>query len=219
MILAAGRGKRMRPLTDTTPKPLLRVGPRRLIEHHLAALAEAGIEQVVINLAWLGEQIPRVLGDGQAFGLSIRYVDEGGHALETAGGIRNALPLLGPQPFRVINGDVWTDYPLARLPAVPRGDAHLVMVDNPPHNPGGDFRLSGGDGRLSPDAGTPLTYSGIGVFRPAFFADVPAGPQPLGPFLRAAIAAGRVTGEHYAGDWADIGTPERLAALDRRLRG
>ncbi len=220
IVLCAGRGERLRPLTDRRPKPLIDVAGRPLVEHHLQALAEAGVENVVINQGWLGEQLPETLGDGTRFGLHLAYSEEGWPALETAGGIIRALPLLGPGPFLVVNGDVWTDYPLAALTALALADgdlAHLVMVDNPGHHPGGDFGLAAG--RLTTGAGGDrLTYSGLGIFHPDFFAGLPAGPRPLAPLLREAISAGRVGGEHYRGAWTDVGTPERLEALRQRLR-
>lgn len=216
MILAAGRGKRMRPLTDHTPKPLLPAGRWRLIEHHLHHLADAGIRDVVINIAWLGEQIPAYLGRGERYGLAISYSDEGDQALETAGGIRRALPLLGNDPFLVVNGDVWTRYPLGEVPKEPEGLAHLVMVKNPAHNPAGDFGLDA-TGRLTEDGHERYTYSGIGVFRPELFAGLPDEPLPLGPVLRKAMQQGKVTGELYRGEWRDIGTPERLQRLQETL--
>jgi len=216
LILAAGRGERMRPLTDTIPKPLLAVGGRPLIEWHLQALAEAGIREVVINHAWLGEQIEAALGDGERFGLRIRYSPEPPGALETAGGIVNALPLLGEAPFLVVNGDIWTDYPFTRLPREPgRGQAHLVLVDNPSHHPQGDFHLAAG--RVQAEGTPRLTFSGIGLYSPALFAGLEPGRRPLAPVLREAMARGRVIGEHYGGRWFDIGTPERLARLDAEL--
>jgi len=218
LILAAGRGERMRPLTDTTPKPLLAVGGRPLIEWHLQALAAAGITEVVINHAWLGERIEAALGDGGRFGLQIRYSPEPPGALETAGGIVNALPLLGEAPFLVVNGDIWTDYAFARLPTALHGDlAHLVLVDNPPQHPQGDFRLAGE--RVHAEGAPRLTFSGIGVYSPALFAGLPPGRRPLAPVLREAMAGGRVAGEHYRGRWFDVGTPERLAGLDALLGG
>ena len=219
MILAAGRGERMRPLTDTTPKPLLEAGGRPLIVWHLQALARAGFNEVVINHAWLGDRIEAALGDGAQYGLRIRYSPEPSGALETAGGILQALPWLGPDPFLVINGDIWCDYPLERLadrPLASTDSAHLVMVDNPPWHPGGDFVLEGG--RLKTEGGPRLTFSGIGVYAPALFADLAPGKRPLAPLLRAAMAEGRVSGEHYRGQWFDIGTPARLQQLDARLR-
>ncbi len=218
MILAAGRGERMRPLTDSVPKPLLRAGPCALIEHHLHALVRAGFAEVVINLAYRGEQIAAALGDGARYGLPIRYSHEAGEALETGGGIACALPLLGTAPFAVINGDVWTDYPLERLPAAPDGLAHLVLVDNPPHHVQGDFHLRG-DGAISAGDGPRLTFSGLGVYRPALFDGCTPGRFALAPLLRRAIAEGAVSGEHYRGAWVDVGTPERLAELERRLEG
>ncbi|MGB5472081.1 MAG: nucleotidyltransferase family protein [Gammaproteobacteria bacterium] len=211
MILAAGRGERMRPLTDRTPKALLRVGGQTLVEHHIHALVRAGITELVINHAHLGEQIVRALGDGAAYGVAIRYSPETGAALETGGGIFNALPLLGAAPFLVINADIWTDYDFTGLPREIDGLAHLVMVDNPPQHPGGDFSLSAG--RLAQRGPAMLTYSGIGVYRPALFESCAGGAFPLAPVLRQAMDAGQVSGEHYTGRWYDIGTPERLAAI------
>jgi MurNAc alpha-1-phosphate uridylyltransferase len=216
MLLAAGRGERMRPLTDTLPKPLLDVAGKALIEHHLAALQRAGIREVVINHAWLGEQIEARLGTGARYGLHIAYSPERPAALETAGGIVQALPLLGAAPFLVINADIWTDYPLQNLPQQLEGLAHLVMVDNPPHHPGGDFRLAGE--RLRAEGEPRLTFSGIGVYHPDLFAGLEPGVRPLAPLLQAAMQADQVSGEHYRGRWVDVGTPERLAALDRELR-
>ena len=215
MILAAGRGERMRPLTDHTPKPLLEAGGRSLIGHHLAALARAGVREVVVNHAHLGAQIERALGDGAAYGLRIRYSPEE-VALETGGGIFRALPLLGPDPFIVVNGDVWTDFDPARLRLADADLAHLVLVDNPAHHPAGDFVLNGK--RVTDGGGQRLTFSGVGVYRPALFDGCAPGRFPLAPLLRAAITVGRVSGEHHRGCWVDVGTPERLAALDRELR-
>jgi MurNAc alpha-1-phosphate uridylyltransferase len=213
MILAAGRGERMRPLTDTTPKPLLRIGGQTMIERHVHALARAGITDLVVNHAHLGEQIEKALGDGNAYGVEISYSPEKGGALETGGGIFNALPLLGSEPFLVVNSDVWTDYPFEQLPDGPEGVAHLVMVDNPEQHPQGDFSLS--MGQLSSKGPAMLTYSGIGVYRPELFAGCAAGAFPLAPLLRQAMDAGQVSGEHYRGRWFDIGTPERLDAVNR----
>lgn len=212
MILAAGRGERMRALTDDTPKPLLRIGGQTLIEHHVHALAQAGITELVINHAYHGEQLVRALGDGNAYGVSITWSPESGDALETGGGIFNALPLLGEAPFLVVNADVWTDYPFKGLPDAPDGLAHLVMVDNPAHHPDGDFALS--NGQLSQQGPHRLTFSGIGVYRPALFADCTPGAFPLAPLLRAAMDKDAVSGEHYTGRWFDIGTPERLAEVN-----
>jgi MurNAc alpha-1-phosphate uridylyltransferase len=213
MILAAGRGERMRPLTDTTPKPLLRIGGQTLIERHVHALAQAGITELVINYAHLGEQIEKALGDGNAYGVSICYSPERGNVLETGGGIMNALPLLGADPFLVVNGDIWTGFSFDGLPSQPEGLAHLVMVDNPEHQPQGDFSLS--QGQLSQQGPAMLTFSGIGVYRPELFAGCSPGAFPLGPVLRKAIDAGQVSGEQYTGSWFDIGTPERLDAVNR----
>ena len=215
MLLAAGRGERMRPLTDHTPKPLLRVGGRPLIAWHLAALARAGIQEVIINLSWLGEQIRAALGDGRESGLTIRYSDEGSPALETGGGIFRALPLLGAGPFLVVNGDTFTDIDLASLRLSAAADARLVMVPNPPQHPDGDFVLEGEF--LTQAEGPTLTYSGIGIFSPALFAGCTQGRFPLLPLLRRAIAARRLQGQLHTGQWLDIGTPERLDALNRRL--
>jgi MurNAc alpha-1-phosphate uridylyltransferase len=202
----------MRPLTDDTPKPLLRIGGQTLIEHHVHALAQAGITELVINHAYLGEQLVRALGDGNAYGVSIAWSPEPDDALETGGGILNALPLLGDAPFLVVNADVWTDYPFKGLPDTPDGLAHLVMVDNPAHHPDGDFALS--NGQLSQQGPHRLTFSGIGVYRPALFADCRPGAFPLAPLLRTAMDKDAVSGEHYTGRWFDIGTPERLAEVN-----
>ncbi|MDR2875899.1 MAG: nucleotidyltransferase family protein [Methylobacillus sp.] len=218
MILAAGRGKRMRPLTDHTPKPLLQVGGKPLIVWHIERLARAGFRELVINHAHLGQQIENALGDGGRWGVSIRYSAEPQGALETAGGIAQALPLLGDQPFLVVNGDVYSDYDFAPLRGQPMEgmDAHLVLVDNPPQHPRGDFFLA--DGKLFEQGETRLTFSGIGVYRPALFADIaPGSKAKLAPLLNAAIARGKVGAEHYRGVWVDVGTPERLQALDYSL--
>jgi MurNAc alpha-1-phosphate uridylyltransferase len=218
MILAAGRGERMRPLTDQTPKPLLRVGGKALIEHHLEALAGSGIHEVVVNLAWHGDQIRTHLGDGHRWGVAISYSDEGSAALETGGGIFRALPLLGEQPFLVVNGDIWTGWRRADNPVLPDDDdlAHLVLVPNPDHNEAGDFGLR--DGRIVADTRDRHTFAGIGFYRPELFAGCEDGPFKLAPLLRRAIAVGRVSGELYLGPWYDIGTPARLAWLDAHLR-
>lgn len=218
MILAAGRGERMRPLTDVLPKPLLPVGGKPLIVHHLQALRAAGIQDVVINHAWLGAKIEAELGNGQQYGLQIRYSPEGETGLETAGGIRLALPLLGDSPFLVVNGDVLTDYPFAKLfdALKPGKSAHLVLVPNPPQHPHGDFALQQGQALAEGEA--KLTFSGIAVYRPEFFRDVPSGAQKLAPFLRAAMARHEVSAELYQGYWADIGTPQRLADADLYIR-
>ncbi len=212
MLLAAGRGERMRPLPDSTPKTLLRIGGQTLIEHHIHALVRAGITELVINHAHLGEQIVRALGDGSAYGVSIQYSPEQGAALETGGGIFNALPLLGEAPFLVVNADIWTDFDFAGLPQDVDALAHLVMVDNPPQHPAGDFSLS--EGRLAQQGPAMLTFSGIGLYRPELFAGCTPGAFPLAPLLRAAMDEEQVTGEHFTGGWFDIGTPERLAAVN-----
>jgi MurNAc alpha-1-phosphate uridylyltransferase len=214
-ILAAGRGERLRPLTDSTPKPLLKVGGQSLIEYHPHGLAKAGFHDVVINIAWLGEQIQAALGTGERYDLRITYSHEQRGALETAGGIIHALPLLGAAPFTVVNADIWTDYDFRRLPAEPDGLAHLVLVDNPPQHPAGDFALQ--DDRVLASGAHCLTYSGIGVYRPELFAGLPQGVRPLAPLLREAMARGEVSGEHYRGRWLDIGTAARLQALDQEL--
>ncbi len=216
MILAAGRGERMRPLTDHTPKPLLPVAGRPLIVHQMTALRAAGITELVINTGHLGAQLAAALGDGGTWGLRIVYSPEPPEALETGGGIFQALPLLGSEPFLVVNGDVWTDYPFARPPTAPVGLAHLVLVENPSHHPAGDFVLR--NGQVGETGAARLTFSGISVLRPELFAGCAPGRFPLGPLLRRAMAAGRVTGEHYRGGWRDIGTPQRLAELDGELR-
>ncbi|WP_295476191.1 N-acetylmuramate alpha-1-phosphate uridylyltransferase MurU [uncultured Pseudomonas sp.] len=216
MILAAGKGERMRPLTLTTPKPLVRVAGVPLIEYHLRALRVAGFTDVVINHAWLGQQIEDYLGDGQRLGLSIRYSPEG-EPLETGGGIHRALPLLGSEPFVVINGDVWTDYDFARLRGQQSGLAHLVMIDNPAHHPEGDFCLLDGQLRDDGPVGSRLTFSGISVLDPALFAGCQPGAFKLAPLLRQAMQAGQVSGEHFRGQWVDVGTHERLAEVEQLL--
>ena len=224
MILAAGRGERMRPLTDTTPKPLLTAGGKPLIVWHLERLAAAGFTDIVVNHAHLGEKIEATLGDGRGFGVSITYSPEPPGALETAGGIARALPLLGNAPFLVVNGDIWCDWDVARAPALaaslgPEHNAlaHLVFVPNPAQHAGGDFTLKGNTVTLA-HGGPTHTYAGIGIFHPAFFAGVcPNTPLKLRPLLDAAIPRGHVQGELHTGHWTDVGTPERLAELDRRL--
>ncbi|WP_028238099.1 N-acetylmuramate alpha-1-phosphate uridylyltransferase MurU [Stutzerimonas azotifigens] len=214
MLLAAGKGERMRPLTLHTPKPLIPVGGVPLIEHHLRALAEAGVSEVVINHAWLGQQIEAHLADGSRFGLHIRYSPEG-EPLETGGGIQRALPLLGDEPFLVVNGDIWTDLDLGAVACRPGDLAQLVLVDNPAHHPEGDFVLR--DGRLLDEPGARLTYSGVAVLHPALFEGCTPGAFKLAPLLRRAIAAGRVGGQHFTGRWVDVGTPERLAEAERLI--
>ncbi len=220
MILAAGFGERMLPLTGHTPKPLLQVAGTPLIEYHLRGLAGAGFAQVVINISHLGRQIEAYCGDGSRWGLEITYSPEE-QPLETAGGIQRALPLLGAQPFLVVNGDVWIDYPFQRLgrwQLKPWETAHLVMVDNPPQHPLGDFCLDA-EGRVTyrPAERIGYTYAGLGVFAPAFFAHMEPGKLALRPLLDAAIAEGCLGGEHFRGDWEDVGTPQRLTELDARI--
>jgi MurNAc alpha-1-phosphate uridylyltransferase len=226
MILAAGRGERMRPLTDTTPKPLLCVAGKPLIVHQIERLAAVGFREIVINLAHLGDRIEAALGDGRRFGIEIHYSPETSGALETAGGIAHALPLLGDGAFLVVNGDLWCDWDFDQVRRVarcldsdPARSAHLVLVDNPPYHPEGDFRLDGGNLRSVGDTeGEAFTYAGIGVFTPAFFAGVPKSTfMKLRPLLDQEIAQGRVTGEHHKGRWFNVGTPEQLAVLDREL--
>lgn len=215
MILAAGKGERLRPLTLHTPKPLVRAGGVPLIEYHLRAIKSAGFESVVINHAWLGQQIEDHLGDGHQWGLNISYSPEG-EPLETGGGIFRALPLLGDEPFLVVNGDIWVDFDFSVLMKPLKGLAHLVLVDNPPHHPGGDFALV--DGQVHNDADQPrLTYSGIAVLHPQLFAGCTEGAFKLAPLLRDAMAKGLVTGERFAGRWVDVGTHERLAEVEQIL--
>lgn len=229
LILAAGLGERMRPLTEHTPKPLLPAGGQPLIAWHLEKLAAIGVREVVINTSWLAARFPQQLGDGDRWGLRLHYSYEGATPLETGGGIHHALPLLGDAPFLAINGDIWTDYDLGLLPREPTGLAHLVLVDNPAHHRGGDFSL-GGDGQLL-DTGEPrLTFAGIGVYRRELWQEWRSvvGTQPgvdeqpprfkLAPLLRAAMQRRAVRGEHHPGRWTDVGTPERLAGLDEELR-
>ncbi len=216
MILAAGHGKRMRPLTATTPKPLLKVGGKPLLQYHIEALVAAGMADIVINTAWLGEQVAAFVGDGSRFGARIILSPEG-EPLETAGGIRRALPLLNARRFVVVNGDTWTDYPFAALRGIDPGvAAHLVLVPNPPQHPLGDFCLNP-DGVIKPGEGPCYTFSGISVLSAAMFASLPDGPSPLAPLLRSQ-PTGAVTGECYHGRWYDVGTPARLAELDAELR-
>ncbi|HET7561110.1 MAG TPA: nucleotidyltransferase family protein, partial [Rhodanobacteraceae bacterium] len=226
-------GERMRPLTDTTPKPLLTAGHKRLIEWHLERLAAAGIRDIVVNIAHLAEQFPVTLGDGSRYGVRIDYSQEGAVPLETGGGMLHAMRLLGDAPFIAVNGDIFTDFDFAGLPSAPRGMAELVLVDNPPQHPQGDFGIDA-RGVLLPRADSvgcefALTFAGIGVYRPEILADWQAviGDTPgarvnpprfsLTPLLRAAIARGGVSWQHHRGIWTDVGTPERLAALAARL--
>jgi len=215
MILAAGRGERMRPLTDYRPKPLLQAGDRPLIEYHIERLAAGGFCDLIINHAHLGTQIEEALGDGRRWGVRIRYSAEQ-EPLETGGGIFQALPLVGPEAFLVVNGDIWTDFDFARLREAPKGLAHLVLVPNPPHHPDGDFVLD--EGLVTDAPGQRLTFSGVGLYRPELFSTSRPGRFPLAPLLRKAMTAGLVSGELYQGSWLDIGTPERLQALDRMLK-
>ena len=217
MILAAGLGTRMQPLTAHLPKPLLSVGGKPLIVWHLERLKRNGFQEVVINIAWLGYKIPEILGNGEQFGLSIEYSDEQGEAaLETAGGIIKALPILGAEPFLVINGDIWCDYEYRPTSPLLDSDlAHLILVDNPTHNPKGDFLLK--SGRVHSDGISQLTFAGIAYYHPDFFKQQSYGKQALLPIMRDAMAQGHVSGEHHKGVWQDIGTPERLTELDRSL--
>ena len=217
MILAAGRGERMRPLTDVTPKPLLEAGGKPLIAWHIERLARAGFTELVVNHAHLGAKIEAVLGNGSRFGVSIRYSHEI-EALETAGGIANAMPLLGPDPFLVVNGDIFCDYDFAALPReLGELSAWLVLVDNPDHHPDGDFALR--QDKVLDEGERKLTFSGIGVYRPELFAAIARGTKArLAPLLREQMAAGRVGGEYYRGLWLDVGTPQRLRKLDGGLQ-
>lgn len=212
MLLAAGRGERLRPLTDTLPKPLVEVQGRSLIERHLDALGRAGIERVVINMGWLGEQLAERIGSGARYGLSVVFSDERDGILETAGGIRQALPLLGHAPFLVVNADIFTDMPLP-CPAPGKDElAHLVLVPKPAFKAKGDFDVA--DGRLVNGDSPAYTFSGVATYRPAFFADLDPGRRPLAPLLREAADAGRIGASVYEGLWEDVGTAERLAALN-----
>ncbi|MGN2252435.1 N-acetylmuramate alpha-1-phosphate uridylyltransferase MurU [Frateuria sp. GZRe12] len=229
LIFAAGLGERMRPLTDRTPKPLLEAGGKSLVAWHLEKLAAAGVHYVVINTSHLADRFPEMLGDGSRWGLRIRYAYEGATPLETGGGMLNALSLLGERPFIAVNGDIHSDVDYASLPAEPRGDAHLVMVDNPAHHPDGDFLLDV-HGLLHAQGAPRLTFSGIGVYRRELLqhwrrvigdtTGVDANPPrfKLAPLLRAAMDDGRVHGVHHHGAWTDVGTPGRLAELDTHLR-
>lgn len=215
MILAAGRGERLRPLTDHIPKPLIEAGRKPLILHLIESLVRGGIDEIIVNTAHLGEKIQARLGDGRAFGATIHYSPEH-EALETGGGIYRALPLLGPAPFLVINGDIATDFPFGTLKDRPIDLAHLVLVPNPDHHPQGDFGLAEG---LALEQGSPqFTFGGIGVYRPELFSECSAGRFPLAPLLRTAMKASRVSAELWPGFWMDIGTIERLEAFDQRLR-
>lgn len=212
MILAAGRGERMRPLTDHTPKPLLKAAGKPLLEHTLNQLVRAGFTDIVVNHAHLGQQIEAYFGTGKAWGANIRYSPEGDAALETAGGIINALPLLGDGVFLVVNGDIACDFPYASLKRQPVDLAHLVLIKNPPHHPAGDFALDA-ESQVLDDGAEKFTFSGIGLYSPELFREQPPGKSKLAPLLRQAMAARRVGGQYYDGFWMDIGTPERLAEL------
>jgi MurNAc alpha-1-phosphate uridylyltransferase len=223
LVFAAGKGERMRPLTEHMPKPLLAVRGKPLIEWHLAKLAAIGVTDVVVNISWLADCFEPALGDGSRWGLRLHYSREGAEPLETGGGMLHALPLLGDAPFVAVNGDIWCDYDFANLPGEPEGLAHLVLVDNPAHNPAGDFALE--SGRVLAAGESRLTFSGLGVYRPALLANwrsiigTTGGAElepprfKLAPLLRAAMRADAVTGEHFRGTWTDVGTPERLAEL------
>ncbi len=217
MILAAGHGTRMRPLTDHTPKPLLKVGGKPLIVWHIEKLKNVGFNDIIINIAWLGDQIPKALGDGSQFGVKIHYSDEQEDgALETAGGIIKALSFFKDEAFLVVNGDVWCDYEYHSTSPLKAGNlAHLVLVKNPEHNIGGDFALV--NQRIKTEGGNKLTFSGIGYYHPNLFKDLPRGKRQLAPLLREAMDNNKVSGESFTGDWRDIGTPERLEQLDREL--
>lgn len=220
MILAAGRGERMRPLTDHHPKPLLQVGGKALIEHHIEKLAKAGIVDIVINHAWLGQQIEDKLGDGQQYGVNIQYSAEESGGLETAGGIIKALPLLGGSEFIVINGDIWCDLDYHLLTQIKLKNeqlAHLLLVDNPAHNSTGDFHLSS-DGLALSEGLNKLTFSGIGLYRATMFQTLKLEKRPLAPILRAAMEEQKISAQHFTGQWYDIGTPQRLDELNQQLR-
>jgi len=213
MILAAGRGERLRPLTETTPKALVEVRGRSLLERHLDRLAAAGIDTVVINLGWLDDLIAGRIGSGQAYGLTVIYSPEGDDILETGGGIHRALPLLGPDPFLVVNADIYTDVPLPPAGLADTDLGHLVLVPRPAHKERGDFDLR--DGRICESDDAAYTFTGVAVYRPEFFARCEPGRFPLAPMLKAAARAGQLAGSVYEGTWEDVGTPERLADLNR----
>lgn len=215
MILAAGRGERLRPLTDETPKPLIKVAGRSLIEYHLQNLADAGFKEIIINTAWLAEEIHQQLGNGENYGVTIQYSDEG-EALETAGGIINALPLLGNEAFLVVNGDIWCDFDFSTLAALDTDiQAHLVLVTNPEHNQTGDFSLQ--DNLVKNNGSVMSTYSGISIFKPDFFADQKSGISPLAPLIRKKCDNNLVSGQIHQGLWTDVGTLERLQELENQL--
>lgn len=211
MILAAGRGARLRPLTDIMPKPLVPVDGKPLIEHHVEALASAGFQHIVINQGHLGDMLPAALGNGDRWGVNIHWSDEQPEALETGGGIHQALPLLGRAPFLVVNGDIWTDYPFARLRAVKCDYAHLVMVPNPRHNPEGDFALH--NAVIHEEGPEKLTFGGIAVYNPRILANCEAGRFSMVPLMLRAMNEHLVTGETYKGTWSDIGSRQRLEEI------
>ncbi len=215
MILAAGRGERLRPLTDETPKPLIKVAGKSLIEYHLNNLAKAGFKEVIINTAWLADKIHTELGDGSNYGVSIHYSDEG-EALETAGGIIKALPVLGEEPFLVVNGDIYTDFNFSSIkPLQTETQAHLILVDNPEHHTNGDFAIS--DDNLCNQGEVKYTFSGIGLYSPKFFSESAKGIIPLAPMLRKKADEKLITAQHYSGFWTDVGTIERLQVVKNKL--
>ena len=216
MLLAAGRGERLRPITDSLPKPLVRVGGRPLIAWQLARLAQAGVHEVVINLSWLGDQLRSALDDGREFGVRISWSEEGPVPLETGGGILQALPLLAPGPFLVVSSDIWTDIDFARIRIPANSQAHLVLIPNPPHHPRGDFGLE--DGRVVDRETDRFTYANVGIYRSELFDGFSPGRFPLIAVLKRAMAARQVSGEIHPGAWYDIGTLERLAELEKRLQ-
>jgi MurNAc alpha-1-phosphate uridylyltransferase len=216
VVLAAGKGERLRPLTETTPKPLIEVRGKPLIAHHLERLRDAGFTHIHINTSWLAETLQAALGDGSRYGVHLYFSYEGPEPLETGGGLFKMLPRLGREPFLVVNGDVFTDFPFETLKHRLKPDflAHLVMVDNPAHHPKGDFHLSPA-GHLRPTGEPKLTYSGIGIYKAEFFKDCRAGKFPLLPLLKQAMAEEALSGEQYAGSWSDVGTAESLATLNK----
>ena len=215
MVLAAGRGERMRPLSDKRPKPLLRAGGKPLLQWTIESLSENGFNELVVNTAWLGDQIEAWLGAGGQFGVQVCYSHEPDGALGTGGGIHRALPLLGDEPFLAVNGDIWTDYPFAALRRLTSSHAHLVLIDNPPQHPDGDFELN--NGLIENGTNARFTFTGIGVYHPELFAACEPGEFPLAPLLREAAENQTVSGEHFDGHWMDVGTPERLNHLEQHL--
>lgn len=214
MILAAGRGERLRPLTDKIPKPLLQVGSRRLIEHHIERLSNQGFKEIIINTHHLAELVETTLGDGSAYGVTLKYSRETHALLETGGGIANALPLLGEQPFLVVNGDILCDYSLTPRALSPDQNMHLIMVDNPQHHSEGDFYYQ--EGMLHPQLGSRLTFSGIGYYRPELFRNRPS-VFKLAQIMNEQIAQHKVSAEHYQGNWMDVGTPMRLLQATKMM--